>query len=204
MSIFETNTPYEPITFEKLAKNIILERERNNSWVLAPIVITKGISHDFYDHHMEKKKIINVFHALLVDNWLFNDKMYDHLLPYFIVNHKGEQIYVEPIHNIHKLDKIHKNDKAKMLVDWYIEKNYVNDLTVKHILRQFMLIHGLQWHDLYRHQDAVREFMYETLKKLIIESIASGHVMSGGTCSTGGCNCDMSSSQEAGTTGIIP
>jgi len=176
-TIFTLSKPSDPLTFDGLIKQLLANEEETKKLYLAPVFIPSSYNYDFgYDKKRQKKKIIRVFYDLLIDDWLYNDPMYNGLLPYFNISTKNDEIKISVVPSLDKLHDKPRTEEEKRLIMWYIEKHYVHPYYVKQILREFVKTHHLNWSDLYTNKRRIREYLYYAIKQLIVTTINEGLV----------------------------
>lgn len=134
-----------------------------------PLVKNRLISGFYPDLNKDKQvrdTVTKHFYNKLINKWLLHDKTLRNLLSY--VNNNADGL-IKSMSNI-SMPNNDSNDvairKISFLQDKIIDKKFI-----KHILRNMVEKHNINWYHLHKHKDRVKEKIFKYLASLMEEII---------------------------------
>lgn len=162
--------------FNDYIRDMIRKEHDQRQMMFVPMVITSHRELAIQNPERYKRRVIETFYYLLVDDWLYNSRVFVGLLPYFTVTEQNGKIYISPIVSITHLNHHHRSDEEKSLIDYYIEQHYINQHIVAQLLQMFINYYNMTWYDLYTNKKIVQQFLFNGIKQMIIQTIQLGYV----------------------------
>jgi hypothetical protein len=124
------------------------------------------------DYRMQDR-MINYYHAKLIDKWLYNSSKFEKLAKFFNLTHDKKTINVELINKRTNLNKEYKtlsSDDFKQIFR-YIEVFIASQDFVAKVLRKYVIHANVSWYNLPYNSDNIKNLMVHALKKKILKLI---------------------------------
>jgi len=134
-----------------------------------PLVKNRLISGYYPDLNKDKQvrdTVTKHFYNKLINKWLLHDKTLRNLLSY--VNNNADGL-IKSMSNI----SLPNNDSSDIAIRKiaFLQDKIIDKKFIKHILRNMVEKHNINWYHLHKHKDRVKEKIYKYLASLMEEII---------------------------------
>jgi hypothetical protein len=134
-----------------------------------PLIKNRLVSGFYPDLNKDKQvrdTVTKHFYNKLINKWLLNDKTLRNLLSY--VNNNADGL-IKSLSNL----SIPNNDSSDLAIRKisFLQDKIIDKKFIKHILRNMVEKHNINWYHLHKHKDRVKQKIFKYLSSLIEEII---------------------------------